>query len=291
MRILVKGRHGMLLAVALGSLTACTPGDRSGAEGPPASPTTTQRASPVAAETRSPSARPVVAETLPYGEVDNELVYGHFAIPADMIDPLPAIIVIHDWWGLNQEMRDIAEQLAAEGYIVLGVDLFRGQTAKALGKARELETEVVENPTLAVDNLRQAVDFIRNTAGAPRVATVGFGFGGGWSLNAAIEMPGELDASVSYYGQVVSDRDKLTPVTAPILGLYAEGDRAVPADSVREFQSTMDALEKDVDIQMYGDARRGFADRLSDNYDADVAAEAWNHVLQFLDTHVNKTAD
>ncbi len=279
----------MMLAVFV---AGCSPS--SGPAGDPdgtGAPAVTPRSAPTTTEARTPSSRAVVAETLPYGEVDDQLVYGHFAIPADMIDPLPAVVVIHDWWGLNEPMRELTEQLAAEGYIALGIDLFRRETAKAIGTARELEIEVVENPALAIENLRQAVDFMRNTAGAPRVAVIGFGFGGGWSLSAAVSMADDLAAVVSYYGQVVDDERKLSTVSAPILGLYAEGDRAVPADSVRKFRSLMESLEKEVEIEIYPNARRGFADELSDNYDPDVAADAWNRVLHFLEARMKEPTD
>lgn len=277
----------MLAAFVAGCSPSGPTGDPDGA----AAPAVTPRSSPTPTEARTPSSRAVVAETLPYGEVDDQLVYGHFAIPADMIDPLPAVVVIHDWWGLNEPMRELTEQLAAEGYIALGIDLFGRETAKAIGSARELEIEVVENPALAIENLQQAVDFLRNTAGAPRVAVLGFGFGGGWSLNAAMSMADDLIAVVSYYGQVVDDERKLSTVSAPILGLYAEGDRAVPADSVRKFRSLMESLEKEVEIEIYPNARRGFADELSDNYDPKLAADAWNRVLDFLEARVREPTD
>ena len=74
--------------------------------------------------------RAVVSERLPYAEVNDELVYGHFVFPADMVEPLPAIIMIHEWWGLNDNIRSMADRLAGEGYIVLAVDLFGGETAR-----------------------------------------------------------------------------------------------------------------------------------------------------------------
>lgn len=226
--------------------------------------------------------RDVVAERLPYAEVDEKLVYGHFAFPAEMIDPLPAVIIIHDRWGLNEEMQKIADRLAGEGYIVLGVDLFDGSTAETPAGARRLELDVLEEPDLAVENLSGALDFITNTAGAPRIAVVGFGFGGGWSLNAALDLGGELSASAMFYGQVTDDAERLAMLDVPLLGLFAQGDRAVPAESVEIFRTALEAQEKNVDIHIYPDARRGFADRLSDNYDPDIAEDAWGRLLEFL---------
>ena len=93
--------------------------------------------------------RAVVAERLPYAEVNNELVYGHFVFPADMVEPLPGLIVIHEWWGLNDGVRSMADRLAAEGYVVLAVDLFGGKSTKSPGDARRQMLSVVENPAFA----------------------------------------------------------------------------------------------------------------------------------------------
>ena len=142
-------------------------------------------------------ARPVVAERLPYTESGTELVYGYFAAPADVFEPLPAIIVIHEWWGLNDNVRAMAERLAGEGYMVLAVDLYAGQMAANPAEARQLMLEVVEDPDPAKDNLRDAYEFLE-IAGAPRIASLGWCFGGGWSLNAAQLFPDDLDASVIF---------------------------------------------------------------------------------------------
>ncbi len=265
------------------TVAGCTseaPPDGEVSEAPAAS---AEPAPQAAAEVGTPPSRPVVAEALPYGEVDDRLVYGYFAIPADMIDPLPAVVLVHDWWGLNEQTRVMSERLAAEGYIVLGVDLFGGQTASSLSEARSLEIAVVENPALAIENMRQAFDFILHTAGAPRVATLGLGFGGSWSLNAALEFGEEVSASVNFYGQVHDDPEKLARINGPILGLFAENDRAVPVETVGRFEAALEALDKDYEIIVYPGVRRGFADSLSDGFDGDVAKDAWDKVVEFLE--------
>ena len=268
--------------MAWATVAGCTseePPDAEVAEAPAAS---TEQA-PATADVGAPPSRSVVAEALPYGEVDDRLVYGYFAIPADMIDPLPAVVLVHDWWGLNEQTRVMSERLASEGYIVLGVDLFGGQTASSLSEARSLEIAVVENPALAIENMRQAFDFILNTAGAPSVAALGLGFGGSWSLNAALEFGDEVSASVSFYGQVHDDPEKLAQINGPDLGLFAENDRAVPVETVGRFEAALEALEKDYEIIVYPGVRRGFADPLSDGFDSDVAEDAWDRTVEFLE--------
>ena len=235
--------------------------------------------------------REVIAERLPYAEVDDELVYGHFAFPADMVDPLPAIIMIHEWWGLNENVRAVANRLAGEGYIVLAIDLFGGSVADDPQAARKLMQTVVENPDPANDNIRQAYDFVSETAGAPQTASLGWCFGGGWSLNTAMLFPDELDAAVIYYGQITSDEEKLQPVNAPILGHFGGRDRGIPVDKVEEFQTALERLRKNYEIHIYPDARHAFANPSGNAYDAEAADQAWQRTLEFLETHLGSEGD
>jgi carboxymethylenebutenolidase len=250
-----------------------------------------------AADTTEPSpavevapARPVVSERLPYAEVDNELIYGHFAFPEDMVEPLPAVIMIHEWWGLNDNIRAMADRLAGEGYIVLAVDLFAGATATSPEQARQQMLKVVENPAEANENLRQAYEFVSQTAGAPRIGSLGWCFGGGWSLNAAMLFPEELDAAVIYYGQVTDDVEKLLPIGAPILGLFGAADKGIPVDSVKSFEAALNRLRKNHTIQIYPGAEHAFANPSGNAYDADAAEDAWQKTLEFLDLHLSVDA-
>jgi len=260
---------------------------------PPASEPTSSEEAPAGTAAPAPrdvgeqggASREVVVESLPYAEIDEELVYGHFAIPADMVDPLPAVLVVHDWWGLNEDVRVLSEQLAGAGYIVLAADLFAGQTAASVSAARDLEISAVERPDDVRDNLRQAIDFIRVSSGAPTLAIVGFGFGGGWALKTAIEHSRDLSAVVSFYGQVITREEDLTGADVPFLGFFLESDRAVPADSVGEFEALMQSMSRDTEVQILADGRRGFIDRSSGNYDAALADRTWTRMLDFLETH------
>lgn len=229
--------------------------------------------------------RPVDAETLPYAEVDEELVYGHFAFPSDMIEPLPAIIIVHDWWGLNDDTRNAASRLAAQGYMVLAVDLYSGETVTSLQAAREKMISVVENPAVVESNLRQALDFV-GIAGAPKKATLGWGFGGGWALNSTMMFPEHVDAAVVFYGQVSDDEDKLRTIAAPILGLYGARDRGIKVESVRDFEAAMQRLRKPLTVQIYKDAGHAFADPARSNYKPDIAEDAWQRTIDFLATNL-----
>ena len=226
--------------------------------------------------------REVTSERLAYAEVGNELVYGHFAFPSDMIEPLPAIIVIHEWWGLNDNIRAMADRLAGEGYIVLAVDLFGGETAENPDAARLLMLRAVENPASVSSNIEQAYAFVNDTAGAPAVASLGWCFGGGWSLNTAMLFPDELDAAVIYYGQVTDDEEKLRPIQAPILGFFGDQDRGIKLHLVNRFEDALQRLRKDAEIHVYAGAGHAFANPTGNNYNAEYAADAWQKTLEFL---------
>lgn len=231
--------------------------------------------------------RAVVADVrLAYADVRDELSYGHFVIPADMVEPHPAILVIHEWWGLNDGVRAMADRLAGLGYIVLAVDLFGGKTASTPAEARELMLKVVENPDRATENIQQAYEFLRDTAGAPRIASLGWCFGGGWSLNTALLFPDELNAAVIYYGQVTDNESKLEPLNVPILGIFAAQDRGIPVESVQGFEQALESLGKDYEIEIFPDVGHAFANPTGRNYNAQAADKAWGQTVAFLDSHL-----
>ena len=231
-------------------------------------------------------ARAVISDPkMPYAEVGDELVYGYFAAPSDVFEPLPAIIVIHEWWGLNDNVRAMADRLAGEGYMVLAVDLYGGKTADSPNVARALMLDVVEDPAPAQDNIRAAYNFL-TTAGAPRIGSLGWCFGGGWSLNTAQLFPEELDAAVIFYGQVTGDDEKLRPISAPILGLFGADDTGIKVDSVQAFRASLERLRKDHEIHIYPGVGHAFANPTGTNYNAEAATDAWARTLEFLGRHL-----
>ncbi len=231
--------------------------------------------------------KPVVSQTMAYTENNDELVYGYFSAPADMFEPLPAVIMIHEWWGLNDNIRATADRLAAEGYIVFAVDLYKGKIASTPGEARVLMSEVVENPDPAKTNIRAAYEFLANTAGAPRIGSIGWCFGGAWSLQTAQLFPQELDASVIYYGAVTDDEELLRPIEAPILGIFAAEDRGIKKASVEAFEAALERLRKNYAVHIYPDVGHAFANPTGNNYNAAAAEDAWKRTLQFLDLHLS----
>lgn len=231
--------------------------------------------------------RTVISQSMAYTEHNEELIYGYFSAPANMFEPLPAVIMIHEWWGLNDNIRAMADRLAGEGYIVFAVDLFNGNVAKSPGEARVLMMQAIEDPEAANENIRAAFDFVSNTAGAPRVGAIGWCFGGGWSLNTARLFPEELDATVIYYGQVTDDEELLRPIGAPILGLFGAEDSSIKVESVEAFRAALGRLRKNYDVHIYPGVGHAFANPTGTNYNAPAAEDAWRRTLEFLDLHLS----
>jgi carboxymethylenebutenolidase len=232
-------------------------------------------------------ARAVVSQSMAYAEYGDELVHGYFSSPADMFEPLPAVIMIHEWWGLNDNIRAMADRLAGEGYIVFAVDLYHGKVASTPAEARMLMAEVIENPVPAEENIRAAYEFVNITAGAPRIGSLGWCFGGGWSLNTARLYPEGLDATVIYYGQVTDDEELLRPIGAPILGLFAADDTGIKAATAVAFGEALERLRKNYEVHIYPGVGHAFANPTGSNYDAATAEDAWRKTLDFLDLHLS----
>jgi carboxymethylenebutenolidase len=138
------------------------------------------------------------------------------------------------------------------------------------------------------DNLRQAYRYLSTEAGATRVGTLGWCFGGGWSLNTALLMPESIAATVIYYGRLVTDPDALKTLDMPILGIFGSEDRGIPVETVDAFEKTMRDLNKDVTVKVYEGANHAFANPSGQRYDPQAAEDAWARTVAFLDQHLKR---
>ena len=222
-----------------------------------------------------------------YASVNGESVTGWLSWPADSVPTdLPALIVIHEWWGLNDNIRQKAERLAGEGYVTLAVDLYRGQSGEVPREAMRLMQALNEDETGGRENLAAAYDYLANVVRAQKVGVIGWCLGGRWSLQASLRLPEELAATVIYYGGVTADKEQLATLQMPILGLFAGDDPVVPTPTVIAFREALAELGKDADIHIYPDAQHAFSNPSGMAYDADVAADAWERTTAFLAEHL-----
>jgi carboxymethylenebutenolidase len=194
------------------------------------------------------------------------------------------VILIHEWWGLNDNIETMARRFAEQGYVALAVDLYGGEVADDPERARELTQSVEEGP--ALDNLRQARRYLAEEQRSPRVGVVGWCFGGAWSLQTALAEPDQLDAAVVYYGRLVTERDRLSELDTPLLGIFGGEDSSIPVDDVRRFESTLEELGKDAEIHLYEGAGHAFANPSGERYVPEAAEDAWEKTLVFLAEHL-----
>jgi carboxymethylenebutenolidase len=226
----------------------------------------------------------VETQSLDYATVNGETATGYLARPAGVDGPLPGIIVIHEWWGLNDNIRSMAEQLAGQGYQALAVDLYGGESADTRDGAAALMSASMEKTEALTENLKQAFAYLEGDG--QKVGTIGWCFGGAWSLGTALALPNDVDAAVIYYGRLVTDEESLAPLSMPILGFFGSEDQGIPLDSVNAFEAALNALGKDAAIHVYEGADHAFANPSGTAYQAEPAEDAWAKTLAFFETHL-----
>lgn len=241
--------------------------------------------------TPSPAAKgevaaPIKSQTVVYATVNGKPVSGYLAYPAAAEGGLPAVLLFHEWWGLNDNIKSMADQLAGQGYVALAADLYGGRVAKEPEAARALMEEALKDKDAMGQNLRQAHAYLKEQIKATRIGTIGWCFGGGVSLSAALLIPDQIDATVIYYGHVGSDAAQLKPLKAPVLGLFGGADEGIPVENVHAFEATLKGLGKTAEIHIYEGANHAFANPSGGNYKADAAADAWQRSLAFLAEHL-----
>jgi carboxymethylenebutenolidase len=201
---------------------------------------------------------------------------------------LPAVVMIHEWWGLNDNIKDMANELASEGYVVLAADLFNGEVATETNRARELSSSVRDNPEQAITNLQSAVQYLASlpNVNSSRIASLGWCFGGGQSLQLALNSEqNPLAATVIYYGNLVNDTNKISKIKWPVLGIFGDQDQSIPVESVNAFEQVLNKTGVTNEIYIYPGVGHAFANP-SDNYAPKEAADAWKKTLAFLNKYV-----
>ncbi len=165
---------------------------------------------------------------------------GYLAYPSpnqtNQEEKLPAVVMIHENRGLNDFIKDSANILAKSGYVVLAVDLFNGEISNDQTRSRELTSTIRENPSIAIENMKSAVSYLGSleNVNASRIASLGWCFGGGQSLQLALNSQDHpLSATIIYYGvPLTNDTKALSNIQWPVLGIFGDKDMAIPVDTV-----------------------------------------------------------
>jgi carboxymethylenebutenolidase len=195
--------------------------------------------------------------------------------------PFPGLVVIHEWWGLNDWVREQASKLADQGYAALAIDLYRGEVATTPEVAQALMRGVPDDR--AARDLHEAVEFLKTQADIKkdRIGVIGWSMGGGYALDVALEEP-DLTAVVINYGHLAADKDDLKKMNASVLGIFGGQDRGIPLTEVKKFEQTLKELGKNPEIYIYPDAGYGFQNPVNQSYRKEDTADAWKHTVDFL---------
>ena len=202
---------------------------------------------------------------------------GYLALPAPpSTGRKPAIIVIQEWWGLNDWVEQQANRFAGQGYVALAVDLYRGKVAADPEEAHELMRGLPEDRAIA--DLKAGFDYLtkRPDVDPERIGVVGWCMGGGYALAFATAEP-RLKATVINYGRLVTDFDTIAKLNAPILGNFGDEDRGIPVEDVKKFGQTLTKAGKLGDIKIYEGEGHGFMSK-----ESAATSDAWNRIDGFF---------
>jgi carboxymethylenebutenolidase len=216
----------------------------------------------------------------------DEMIKGFLATPPGK-GPFPAVVVIQEWWGLNDWIKANAKRLAEKGFVALAPDLYRGKVTDDMKVASQLRKGLPNDRALR--DLKGAVEFLSNlqTVDKAHIGSIGWCMGGGYSLELAQNDP-RVKACVICYGAVSTDADKLKSLKAKVLGVFGEEDKGIPAKGVREFETALkDVGGKIEKINIYKGAGHGFmrpnnGSTPNPAYREEQTRDAWMQIDRFL---------
>jgi carboxymethylenebutenolidase len=216
---------------------------------------------------------------------ESEIITGFLALP-EKPGQRPAVIVIHEWWGLNNWVQDQTENLARQGYVALAVDSYRGKTASGPSEAHELMRGLPQDR--AIRDMQAAYAYLgtRKDVKGDRIGVIGWCMGGGLALQLAIHQPG-LSAVVVNSGALPTDQNDLQQILAPVLGNFGADDKGITPADVEAFENSMNGLSRHIDMKIYPGAGHGFENSNNSTYRPEAAADAWFRTITFLQATLN----
>jgi carboxymethylenebutenolidase len=212
-----------------------------------------------------------------------ETVSGYLARPTD-VTSAPALVLIHEWWGLNDHIKDIAMRYARAGFIAAAVDLYHGTVTKDAGEAARLMGALP--PERALADLGAAINHLRGEPDVTGVGVTGFCMGGVYTLLAASTH--KVDAAVAFYG-VPDDLSVLQSLSCPLLFIAGERDQWITVEKVRRMEAALKEYGKDAEVRIYDGADHAFFnDTRPDVYSPADAADAWQRAVDFFSRHLQR---
>jgi carboxymethylenebutenolidase len=206
------------------------------------------------------------------------------AIALPQAQKAPTLLLVHEWWGLNDQIKAVAADYAKQGYVALAIDLYDGKVAKMgdAGAAQRYMRQMMSNPKAGFETCAAWVDWLKQyDRGTGKVGTVGWCFGGAWSLNASIARP--VDATVIYYGNVNRSVAQLKQLKGPVMGHFGTQDSYINKKMVDGFVAKMKAAGKADDLTVYWyDANHAFANPSGNRFNEAASKLAWQRTADFF---------
>jgi carboxymethylenebutenolidase len=201
----------------------------------------------------------------------------------------PALLIVHEWWGLNEDICARADEMAAKGYYTVAVDLYDGQVTKDPKQAAEFKKKLTD--TAATLRMKTALNFLytlgeRKIIDPKREAVIGWCMGGEQAVKLAVNDP-RVKATVVFYGTPVTEVAKLKMLKGPVLGIFGNEDASIPTASVDKFESALKEAGIDAQIERYPNAGHAFASPSSPTaYKPELAKDANEKMYAWLDKNV-----
>lgn len=212
---------------------------------------------------------------------NGEMMSGYLAEPPAGKANGRGLVVIQEWWGLVPHIIDVADRLAAEGYLVLAPDLWRGERTTSPDEAARLFMAL--NVPRAEKDLRGAIAALAERGARGKVGVIGFCMGGQLALYAATTSPERVGAAVDFYGIHPNVHPDFTKIACPVLGLFGEEDASVSPEAVHKLAGVIRAAGGTITTAIYpGAGHAFFNDARPEAYNPAAAADAWNKTLAFL---------
>ncbi len=222
--------------------------------------------------------------------VNKKPLIGYLALPAGE-GTHPALVVIHEWWGLTDWVKEQADSLAAHGYIAFAVDLYGGRVAHDSDTAHQYMSGLAEDEAIAT--LQRGADFLRSRddVRGQAIGVIGWCMGGKYSIRLAAADPG-IRACVMYYGAPITDPKTIKGIQASVLGNFGGDDKGPTPEQALSFGKALREAGKKADFKVYPGAGHAFANVNNPwgGYREEAARDAWTRTLAFLDRELKKAS-
>ena len=214
---------------------------------------------------------------------NNIEISGYLSEPEET--PTAGIIVIQEWWGLTEDIKEIADRYAAEGYLAFAPDLYHGEIAIEPDEARKLAMSMERD--IAAQEIDGAISWLRDEHNVSKAGCVGYCMGGGLTLAAAIRPSSGVVAVHVYYGGGMPSADQIATISVPVLGSYGSEDGGIPVEQVDMLRATLEDNNIPNDITVYQGAQHSFFNDTRPAYHEQAAMDSWVKSVNWFENYLS----